>query len=401
VDQVEVAIIGAGPHGLAAAAQLRRAGVETRVLGDPMSFWRTMPMGMVLRSNWTASCIAERQGPLSLDSYRATGGITQVLPIPLESFIDYAMWVQQQVAPDLDTRLVDRLEHRSGEHFGLTLEDGEGLSAHRVVVATGIAPFAFRPSLLQGLPTELASHTADHRDLSRFKGQRVAVIGGGQSALESAALLHESGATVEVLVRADHVNWLQGASKSTQVRKFSPLLYAPTDVGPAGISRLVAAPNVFRRVPRRLQPPIAARAIRPAGAAWLKKRLQDVPIHVSSTVRHARPTGEGLTIELDGGRSKTVDHLLFGTGYRIDISKYPFLDPDLVLQVDQARGYPILKPGLESSVSRLHFLGAPAAHSYGPIMRFVAGSWFSSGALARSIRTSFRDRSGEEARTAA
>ena len=54
VELTDVVIIGAGPHGLAAAAHLRRAGVECRVFGDPLSFWRTMPAGMLLRSNWTA-----------------------------------------------------------------------------------------------------------------------------------------------------------------------------------------------------------------------------------------------------------------------------------------------------------------------------------------------------------
>src|SRR4051794_10131980 len=40
---VEVAVLGAGPHGLAATAHLRRAGVDVRIIGDPMSFWQTMP----------------------------------------------------------------------------------------------------------------------------------------------------------------------------------------------------------------------------------------------------------------------------------------------------------------------------------------------------------------------
>jgi hypothetical protein len=45
----------------------------------------------------------------------------------------------------------------------------------------------------------------------------------------------------------------------------------------------------------------------------------------------------------------------------------------------------VLKRGLESTVPRLHFLGAPAARSFGPVMRFVAGSWFSSKAIAKTV----------------
>ena len=66
-------------------------------------------------------------------------------------------------------------------------------------------------------------------------------------------------------------------------------------------------------------------------------------------------------MELSDGSARTVDHLLFGTGYRVDIHRYPFLDPALVLQIRSVGGYPVLRPGMESSVPGLHFLGAPAA----------------------------------------
>jgi hypothetical protein len=395
MDEIEIAVIGAGPHGLAAAAHLRRAGLECLLLGDPMSFWREMPAGMLLRSNWTATSIAEYDGPLSLDSYCAGTGTALKLPIPLERFREYGTWVQQQVAPDVDLRRVDRAE-LDGDTFILSLNDGTRLRAYRVVVAAGIAPFVHRPSVSLGLPAHLASHTADHRDLSRFSGQQVLVVGGGQSALESAALMHESGADVDVLVRADHLNWLHGGKYHRKLGRLAPLVYAPTDVGPMGISRIVAVPDLFRRLPRSVQDPMAARAIRPAGAAWLKPRLEDVPIHLGRTVRAATPVGDKLQVELDDGTVRTVDHLLFGTGYRVDIARYPFLDPNLARSVKCIDGYPLLRPGMESSVPRLHFLGAPAARSFGPIMRFVAGGWFG----ARSLTSVATGNRGQRAHTA-
>jgi FAD-dependent urate hydroxylase len=384
MDEIDIAVIGTGPHGLAAAAHLRRAGFDCLLLGDPMSFWREMPAGMLLRSNWTATSIAEYDGPLSLDSYCADTGTALKLPIPLERFREYGAWVQQHVAPDVDGRLVDRVE-LDGDTFVLTLNDGTRLRAYRVVVAAGIAPFVHRPAVSAGLPAGLASHTADHRDLSRFSGQQVLVVGGGQSALESAALLHESGADVDVLVRADHINWLHGGKYHRKLGRLAPLVYAPTDVGPMGISRIVAVPDLFRRLPRSVQDPMAARAIRPAGAAWLKPRLENVPIQLGRTLRAARPVGEKLQVELDDGTVRAVDHLLFGTGYRVDITRYPFLDPSLVGSVKCVDGYPLLRPGMESSVPRLHFLGAPAARSFGPIMRFVAGGWFGARSLTSVV----------------
>jgi FAD-dependent urate hydroxylase len=380
----DVVVLGAGPYGLAAAAHLRRAGAELRIFGEPMSFWRSMPAGMLLRSNWSATCIAEHQGPLSLDVYRQTTGRRFGRPVPLERFVEYGEWVQQQVAPDLDRRSVARLE-ANGEGFRLRLDDGETLRAGRVVVAAGIAPFPRRPPLLATLPPELASHTGDHRDLSRFAGRRMLVVGGGQSALESAALLHEAGAEAEVLVREDHLHWLHGGKYHRKLGRLAPLVYAPTDVGPMGLSRVVAVPDLFRRLPRSVQDPAARRAIRPAGAEWLISRLQEVPIRLGREVRAAQPAHGRLRVELDGGESRVVDHLLYGTGYRIDIGRYPFLAPELADAIRQVNGYPVLGPGLESSVPRLHFLGAPAAWSFGPIMRFVSGGWYASQALTRAV----------------
>lgn len=382
--RTDVAVVGAGPYGLAATAHLRRAGVDLRIFGEPMSFWRTMPKGMLLRSNWTATCIAEYHGPLSLDGYIEATGQSVGRPVPLDRFIPYGEWVQRQVAPDVDRRLVTRIEP-NGAGFQLTLDDGDELLAGRVVVAGGIAPFARRPPQLAAVPAQYATHTSEHRDLSRFAGQRVLVVGGGQSALETAALLHEAGADVEVVVRQDHVIWLNGGKYQRRLGRLAPLVYAPTDVGPMGLSRLVAVPDLFRRLPRSAQGPLAYRSIRPAVAAWLVPRLQSVPVRLGHEVRAARPTGGRLRVELDGGEALVVDHLIYGTGYRVDIGRYPFLAPELVRAIQRVDGYPVLRPGLESSVPGLHFLGAPAAWSFGPIMRFVSGTWYCCRALCRVI----------------
>jgi hypothetical protein len=385
VDQTDIAIIGAGPHGLAAAAHLRRAGVECRVHGRPMSFWRgNMPKGMLLRSNWTATCIAEYEGPLSLDSFCAATGTAVQTPVPRDRFIEYGTWVQAQVAPDVDERLIARVE-KNGAGFVVSRDDGSQLHARRVVVAAGIAPFLSLPGVGAQLPKHLASHTIAHRDFSAFSGSSVLVVGGGQSALESAALLNESGAKVSVIARQHKLNWLHGGKYHRMLGRFSTLVYAPTDVGPMGISRIVAVPGLFRRLPRQVQDPMAARAIRPAGAAWLRPRLADVPLRTGRWVVDARPHGDRVRVELDDGTFHLIDHLLFGTGFRIDVARYDFLPTELVSRVKQVNGYPLLRHGMESSVPGLHFIGAPAARSFGPIMRFVAGGWYGAASLTRVV----------------
>jgi FAD-dependent urate hydroxylase len=384
MTDTNVAIVGAGPYGLAAATHLRRAGVDTHVIGQPMSFWQNMPAGLMLRSNWTATCIAEPQGELTLDAFCAATGASFGRPVPLDRFVDYGLWVQQQVAPDVDKRLVKEVE-AGRDGFRLTLDDGAALTARRVVVAAGIELFANRPALADKLPSELASHTGEHKDLSRFSGSRVLVVGGGQSALECAALLQESGARAEVAVRQDHVNWLHGGKYQRMLGGRAHLVYAPTDVGPMGLSRLVAVPDLFRQLPRGAQDRLAYRAIRPAGAAWLRPRLAEIPVRLGRTVVSATPRDGKLDVTFAGGDTQTVDHLLFGTGYRVDVTRYPFLTDTLTARIRRAGGYPLLTTGMESSVPGLHFLGAPAAWSFGPIMRFVSGGWYTGRAVARAI----------------
>jgi len=380
-----VAVIGAGPYGLSAAACLRAAGVETRVFGQPMSFWkRHMPVGMCLRSPLDGSNLADPDRKFSLKAYARAKGHPLTSPLPLERFVDYGCWFQQQTVPDIDQRLVTRVE-QGATGFQLTLQDGERVKAKRVIVAGGIVPFAYRPPQFQGLPAELASHSCDQTDLRRFTGKRVIVVGGGQSALESAALLHEAGAEVRVVIREAGLRWTWQRPWLHTFRPIGRLLYASPDVGPAGISHVVAAPNLFRRLPRGVQKQWAERSIRAAGAGWLKPRLLQIPLTTARSVASAVPSNAHLNVRLDDGSELSADHLLMATGYRVDISKYEFLAPELLSRITSVEGYPVLDGGFETSVEGLHFLGAPAAWSFGPLMRFVAGADFATRTLARSI----------------
>jgi hypothetical protein len=382
----DVVIVGAGPYGLSAAVHLRTIpGLQVRAFGQPMSFWdRNMPTGMFLRSPWQATHIADPTGALSLDAYVAASGRRFSKPIDLNGFVEYGRWYQQQGVPHLDPRQINRIE-RKAPGFQLTAEDGEVLTTSRVVVATGIAPFAWRPAEFNALPPSLVSHSCEHKDLGVFAGKKVLVIGGGQSSLESAAILRESGADVEVIVRARQVHWLRWRKRMQRLGPIERLLYSPRDVGPAGMSQLTARPDILRLLPRNTQDWVGRRAIRPAGAFWLVDRLQGVAIRTGLHPISAVPTGKQLRVRMSDGSEPTVDHMLFATGYRIDLAKYAFLDPLLVREIDQFNGYPRLKSGLESSVPGLHFLGAPAAWSFGPLARFVSGTYYSAQALTRVV----------------
>ena len=168
------------------------------------------------------------------------------------------------------------------------------------------------------------------------------------------------------------------------------MFYGMGDIGPAGISLVVQRPSLFRRLPRPIQSRWDALAMRPAGARWLKPRTQGVTIHTERTLVQARVEGERLRVRLNDGTERLVDHVLLGTGYRVNLALYSFLPQELLRRIALANGYPHLNIGFETSLPGLHFLGAPAAWSFGPLMRFVAGTKFTSKALRRRILEDIR-----------
>lgn len=390
MSRCDVAILGAGPYGLSAAAHLRTVkGLDVHSFGEPMSFWvEKMPVGMLLRSGWAATHIADPHQSLTLEAYRETTSHHFSTPVPLDRFVNYGLWYQRRAIPDLDQRKIVQIE-RHGKGFHLILDKGENVLARRMVVAGGIRSFHWRPLEFDGLPASLASHTSEHRDFRTFTGKQVLVVGSGQSALESAALLHEAGAQVEIVARAEKIRWLGGLISRTIHSGLGPtlakLLYAPTDVGPAGISQIVARPDLVRRFPRPVQDWLRSRSIRPAGARWLVARLKDVPMRLESVVSSAAASGDRVKVKFNDGSEQTYDHVFLGTGYRIDITKYDFLSPELRQSISRFQGFPRLGEGFETSVAGLHILGAPAIWSFGPLMQFVVGTHYASRALLRYI----------------
>src|ERR1700675_3673050 len=162
----DVAIIGAGPYGLSAAAHLRTVkGLDVHTFGEPMCFWeRNMPKGMLLRSGWAASQIADPNQSLTMEDSQAARPTPFSSPVPLGCFLRYGTSYQRRAVPDLDKRKVARVEP-DAKGFRLILAEGETIHSRRLVVAAGIGSFAWRPPEFAGLPSSLASHTSDHPEL--------------------------------------------------------------------------------------------------------------------------------------------------------------------------------------------------------------------------------------------
>jgi cation diffusion facilitator CzcD-associated flavoprotein CzcO len=396
VNYCETAIIGAGPYGLSVAAHLTHAGVAAQVFGEPMSFWRRhMPKGMLLRSPWRATDFSDPDRALSLDAFVAERGTERQEPLPLEDFLAYGEWFQVHAAPEVDCRSVRRVEAVSNG-FRLTLADGEVVSADRVVMATGLANQDYRPAAFRDLPANLVTHSNEHDDFAPFRGKHVAVIGRGQSACESAALLSEAGAEAEIVSRGE-IHWLGGHTRAatapqTPMARFREMLAAPSAIGPFPLNWLVELPSLVRLSPPERRDAFTRRCLRAAASGWLKPRFKNVKTDFGRTIAGAFPRGGRIVIAFDNGE-RSFDHVVLGTGYRVDVSRLGILAPKLLEAIACSEGSPLLGPGLESSVPRLHFVGSYAVRSFGPLMRFIAGASYA----ARSVTYAALNRTADAA----
>ncbi|MFF3546453.1 FAD-dependent oxidoreductase [Streptomyces platensis] len=394
-----VAVIGAGPYGLSAAAHLRAYGLPVRVFGQPMASWRAgMPAGMLLASAPAASGIGVPQPGHTLGDFCAATGegpyVTDRDLVPVESFVRYGQWVQQRLVPGLEQVRVVSVDRRA-DGFELKLDSGEQVGARAVVVATGLTGLAqLPPELAAALPdgpsaTGPVSHSSQHHDLSALAGRDVVVIGAGQSALESAVLLTEAGAAaVRVVARGPGaVGFGAPPDHRPRRRPRSPFgawpRYAPA-----------YRAGAFRRLPAPARRYLGRRVPVPRGAWWLRERFTDrVRVTqgrriVRATVRDGRPVLALRGADGQGGEV-VADHVLAATGYRMDLAALDFLGAGLRTGIVVRAGGPLLDGGFRSSVPGLYFTGLPAAASFGPAMRFVCGTEFASPRLARAVARAY------------
>jgi hypothetical protein len=115
--------------------------------------------------------------------------------------------------------------------------------------------------------------------------------------------------------------------------------------------------------------------------------MNNVKITTGRSIVAAHPAGDCLRLRLDNGEERRVDHALLATGYRVDIGRHRFLSETLAAEIRCSGGHPELNRAFESSVAGLHFMGAPAAHSFGPLMRFVSGTAYAAAALTQGIQS--------------
>jgi thioredoxin reductase len=390
---VEIAIIGAGPYGLSIAAHLRKRGIPFRIFGRPMDSWLAhMPKGMLLKSDGFASTIDDPDGDFTLGKFCAERGIGYSdlgLPVRLDTFSAYGLAFRDRKVPELEEKLVVGVD-RLPECFRLRLDDGQTVSAKRIVLAVGITHFEYIPPNLAILPPEFVSHSFQHHDLEKFRGRRVVVVGAGSSAIDLAGLLSDTGADVHLVARDKSLKFhsMQRAGKRSWWQR---IRYPKSGLGPGLRSRFFCdAPTVFHYLPERFRLRSVRTHLGPAGGWFAKDRVVGrVPLLLGCSVESGEIRDGRLELRLrskDGSvRQFSTDHVIAATGYKVDVERLKFLSTSIRSKIKTVNGTPVLSSTFESSVSGLYFVGIAAANSFGPLMRFAYGAPFTARRLTGTI----------------
>lgn len=392
-ERSQVVVVGAGPYGLSIAAHLQAAGVRFRIFGAPMSTWREqMPAGMYLKSDGFASNLSEPSGALTLQQFCAERGIeydhTRV-PVRLDTFVDYGMEFQRRFVPNLEHDRVDTIE-RSGKSFSVRLSNGETIQTDRVVMAVGITHFHHMPEIFKGLPSNLITHSSAQSDPAAFRGRKVTVVGGGASAIDLSALLHEAGAEVTLVARQPQL-YFHDAPGNSPRSLLSSLRHPQSGIGPGLRSRFYTdAPLLFRYLPKETRVKIIRTHLRPAAGWPMKERtLGKFPQILGHSIAGAAQSNGGVQLVLRSPKGEEVrhntGHVIAATGYRADIERLGFLDPGLRKQIKTVGKTPLLSTNFESSVPGMYFVGLCAAHTFGPMLRFAYGADFTARHLNRHL----------------
>ena len=271
--------------------------------------------------------------------------------MPLDTFVAYGQWFQSAADLDVEEVLVTGVSP-AGNGYELTLGDGETLRARQVVVAVGVEHFSYVPSELAGLPATACTHSSAHTDLAAFAGQRVIVVGAGQSALESAALLHEYGAQVQIVMREQNVAW-NGAPLPPDRPLLQRLREPEAGLGSGwGTWFYSTQPGVFRHLPEAAGctgPGPSSAPPGPAGCAAGSRASSRSSPATRWIGRRPGPSGVRLglgTATRVAQREVAADHVIAATGYRPDLGRLTFLDEEPAGPAADRGQHPRGEPGL-------------------------------------------------------
>jgi cation diffusion facilitator CzcD-associated flavoprotein CzcO len=358
-----------------------------------MDTWRNhMPKDMLLKSEGLGTGLFHPSRDSTLKAYCGARGIPYAdtaVPISLDLFLEYASWFRKTHVPMLEEFDVTNLE-ACDAGFALTLEDGRKVIARRVVLAIGITWFRNIPAEIEDLDKSVTSHSYDHRDAAQFRGKDVVVLGAGASAVDLAALLNDSGASVTIVARDSALRYHTPPSPEDG-KLWNRIRNPATTIGPGWRSwAAVKLPFLFRFVPEKLRLEIVKRHLGPAPGWFVRQRVEGkVREMLNCRLDAARMMGKRVLLRITDrrGEARTVecDHVVAATGFAMNLSKVPFIAPSLRPHIATTGAAPKLSGNFETTLRGLYVVGPASANCFGPVMRFMTGAEYAAPALARHL----------------
>jgi hypothetical protein len=359
----QVAIVGAGPAGLAVAACLKQRGVTALILDSAAQ------VGAVWRKHYQRLHLHTHKGGSSLP------GLDFPSDYPLypsrEQFIAYLEQYARhfELAPAFEEAVTRVVRNGSGWEITTTRRT---FGTRHVVLATGNTRVPVTPTWpgLERFSGEVL-HSSRYTNGSAWKGKRVLVVGLGNSGGEIAIDLHEHGARPTLAVR-------------------SPVSVIPREL--LGLPILAVA-SLFRAFPPRvadlLAAPLLALSIgditklglrrRPYGPLEQIKRDGRVPLIDVGTLALVRagqvqiaPGVERFTetsAVFEGGLTQPFDAIVLATGYRPELAEFLPSAPELCDEHGFPRADGQVRPGLHlcgfqlSARGMLKEIGIEARHT--------------------------------------
>ena len=401
---IDVAVIGAGMYGIAAAAALVLKGIRNVVLIDRAANgqegpWITYARMETLRSPKHLPGVALGVPSLTFRAWYEAGfgaaAWTALYKILNADWQDYLSWVRRALHLTLRSEAdVERIEPR-GDRLVLALRHGEELLARRVVLANGRAGTggAAMPAWIdQSLWPDRAAHSGENIDFDRLRDMTVAVIGAGPSAWDNAATALEHGAArVNMYARRAALPQINKGRGSANPGFFEGWASLPVDEK----WRLLVYLNDVQAPPPHES---VLRALRHPGFR----------LHLATPVMAATPNGSGVALTLGSGGIATADFLILGTGFSVDvgaIAELAALAPHIAIWADrftpppglerpEIGKFPWLGDGFElvgvgadapAALSRIHLFSHAAFASLGAIASDIPGVSAGAERLAHAI----------------
>ncbi|MET1116288.1 MAG: NAD(P)/FAD-dependent oxidoreductase [Comamonas sp.] len=388
---LDVAVVGGGMGGLALTTALRHLGIRAEIFDQSAPGyegpWATTARMETLRSPKELTGPALGFAALTFRAwFEAQWGAqawAALDKIPRLPWMDYLRWYRETTGVVLhNQQRVTAVRPRADQLAQLDLLDMQGgerrytVLARHVVLATGRDGLGgpWVPAVAQQLPRDRWAHSSDTWADNAFAGKQVVVVGGGASAMDSAATALENGAaSVHLLIR----------------RKELPTINKGKGAGNPG------AAHGFARLPdeqkwqlrnyinRQQVPP-------PQGSTLRVSRHSNAFFHLGTGIEGAQLRADGkLRIDTNKGPI-AADFVVFCTGFRPDWQLRPEfapfaphvrlwqdrftppvdqedselnLSPDLGTLFEFQEREPGSCPGLE----RIHCFSYPAALSLGTV----------------------------------